>query len=112
MNISALIIALFGAFLGAVSQYLLKLSANKSYSKPIYNYLNIHVISAYAILFLITVANLYTLRFLPLYMLPMIEATSFIHVAIISSVLLKEKQSKKKLFGLVLIIVGVILATI
>ena len=45
-------------------------------------------------------------------MLPMIEATSFIHVAIISSVFLKEKQSKRKLIGLVMIIAGVILASI
>ena len=112
MKTSALFIALFGSFFAAVSQYLLKLSANKTYSKPIYNYLNFYVISGYAILFAITIANLYTLRYLPLYMLPMIEATSFIHVAIISSVFLKEKQSRRKLIGLVMIIAGVILASI
>lgn len=112
MNISAFLIALIGAFFAAVSQYLLKLAANKQYSKAIYNYINPYVMGGYLLLFAITLANLYTLRYLPLYILPLIEATSFIHVAILSTCLLKEKQSKRKIIGLSLIIIGVIVATI
>lgn len=111
-NYFALFISLFGAFLAAITQYLLKKEASIEHSSLIGAYLNLRVISAYTILLIITAMNLYALKFLPISLMPMIEATSFIHVAIISHFFLHEKISKKKILGLVLIMIGLLIASI
>ncbi len=112
MNNLALFIALTGALLGAVSQFMLKLAANKNYKTGLQQYANPLVIGAYLLLIIITLANLYSLRFIPISLMPLIEATSYVHVAIIGYFFLKENISTKKIIGLALIIIGLIIASI
>ncbi|NMD37066.1 MAG: EamA family transporter [Christensenellaceae bacterium] len=112
MNKLALFIALTGAFLGVVSQFMLKLAANKKYKNGLQQYFNPLVIGAYLLLLIITMANLYSLKFIPISLMPLIEATSYVHVAVIAYFFLKESISPKKLLGLCLIIIGLIIASI
>ena len=74
---------LAGTFFTAISQVLLKQSANKKYSNPLLEYLNWRVIVAYGIFF----------------------------VLIFSRVILNEKITKGKLVGNLLIIAGILIYT-
>lgn len=108
----ALLIALLGAFFSSLSQYLLKRAAEKPGANRLQGLLQPQVLLAYAIFFLVLVANLFTLKHLPLYVLPLIEATSYVYVALLSFFVLKEKLSKRKLLGLLCIVAGVVIASL
>ena len=74
------LILLFGVFISAVSQVLLKKSALKTYDSRIKEYLNIRVITAYAIFFVSTLLCIIAYRGIPLSMGPLLEATSYFYV--------------------------------
>lgn len=102
-------IMLFGTFISAVSQVLLKLAANRTYENKIREYLNPFVIVAYGIFFLATVMNVVAYKVVPLSMGPILEATSYLYVTVFGVTIFKEKINSKKLIALVLIIVGIII---
>ncbi|MDY5730784.1 MAG: EamA family transporter [Eubacteriales bacterium] len=104
-------IAFFGAFLGAVSQLLLKQAANRHY-KGLRMYANPYVMSAYFIFFAITFANVFALRYIPLFLLSLIEASGYIYVAVFSAFVLKERIRKKQGIGLLLILAGILIASL
>ena len=108
----ALMIALLGALIGSLSQYLLKRAADREHRGKLGGLLQPRVILAYALFFMVTIANLFTLRHLPLFLLPVIEASSYVYVALIAYFLLRERVGRRRLIGLGLIILGVILASI
>lgn len=108
----ALLVALTGAFLSALSQYLLKRAAEKSHQNALRSLLQPKVLLAYSIFFVVLLANLFTLKYLPLYLLPIIEASSYVYVALFSVFLLKEPLSKRKFLGLLCILAGVVLASL
>lgn len=108
----ALLIALAGTFLGSLSQYLLKKAAGKSYASRLAAFLNPQVLFAYALFFAVTLANLFSLKYLPLYLLPVIEATSYVYVALFAALLLKERVGWRRRIGLALIILGVLIASL
>lgn len=107
-------IAIFFAsvLIAAISQVLLKKSAMKQYSYRWGDYLNPYVIGAYALLFLSMFLTIYAYKGVDLKTGPVIEATSYIYVAILSAVFLKEKISGKKKLGLAIITAGVIISTV
>ena len=107
-------VAIFMAsvFIAAVSQILLKKSAMKQYDYKFGDYLNPYVICAYGLLFLSMILTVYAYKGVDLKTGPVIEATSYIYVAVLSAIFLKEKISNKKKSGLLIIIVGILISNI
>ena len=114
MNELAAYIGVFiaGVFLSSVSQIMLKASAGKTYPSRLREYLNPLVIFAYVLFFSCTFIGLYALKVVPLSMSPVLEASGYIFVAILSRIILKEKISKKKTLGLGIIIAGILIYAI
>ncbi|WP_293972562.1 multidrug ABC transporter [uncultured Ruminococcus sp.] len=95
--------------ISSISQVMLKTSANKSYSDRIKEYLNPTVIIAYGLFFLSTLITVFAYKVVPLSLGPVLESTGYIFVAVLGVVLLKEKMSRRKLFGMILILAGIAL---
>lgn len=100
-------IFLLGVFLSAVSQVMLKMSAQKTYSSGIKEYLNPFVIIAYAIFFGTTLLTVLAYKKVPLSMGPILESTGYIYVTIFGAIFFHEKINIRKIAGLLLIILGI-----
>lgn len=98
---------LFGVFLSAVSQVMLKKAALKEYSSKMKEYLNPLVILAYVIFVGTTLISVYAYRVVPLSLGPILEATSYIYVTIFGIVIFRESINLRKISGLLLIIAGI-----
>lgn len=103
------LIFLFGVFISSLSQIILKKSANTKYSSKIKEYLNPSVIFAYIIFFGATLCSLLAYTVIPLSFGPIFESAGYIFVAVLSRLFLKEKISRKKVLGLSVIIIGIII---
>lgn len=99
----------FTAFLSALSQILLNVSARKKHKNHLAEYLNVWVILSYAILACVLVMNVYLLRFMNLKEENAIAASTYAFVLILSRIIFKEKITAKKVIGNVLIIVGILI---
>lgn len=100
---------LFGTFISAVAQVLLKKSAQKTYESLIKEYLNPYVIVGYAISFAATICSVLAYRVVPLSLGPVLESTSYIYVTIFGAAIFKEQITKRKLLALLLIIFGILI---
>lgn len=105
-------IFLFSVFISAVSQIMLKKSAQKTYETRLKEYLNPLVIFAYAIFFLSSLVTMMAYKVVPLSMGPILEASGYVFVSVLGYIFLKERISKRKLLGMGVIIGGIILFTI
>ncbi|MGN0502889.1 MAG: EamA family transporter [Ruminococcus sp.] len=103
------LIFIFGVFISSVSQILLKKSAQVEYGSKIKEYLNPRVIFAYIIFFGATLCSVLAYTKIPLSFGPILESAGYIFVAILSRLFLKERITKKKLIGLSVIIIGIII---
>ena len=114
MNELTVYICIFiaGVFISSVSQIMLKRSAQKMYESRLKEYLNPLVIFAYVLFFGCTFISLYALKVVPLSMSPVLEASGYIFVAVLSRLFLKEKITKKKALGLGVIICGILVYAI
>lgn len=101
-------IFIFGVFISAVSQVLLKKAADKEYSSVIREYLNVRVISAYAIFFGATLITILAYKVVPLSMGSILDATGYVFVTIFGVTIFDEKITFKKGIALALIIAGVL----
>ena len=107
-----IVLFLLSVLIAAVSQILLKISANRQYTSRTKEYLNVGVIAAYAIFFLSSLLTVLAYRGVPLSMGPALEATGDLWVTILGRVILKERVNIRKIFGLAVIVFGVILSGI
>lgn len=103
------VIFLFGVFISSVSQIMLKKSAETTYESRIKEYLNPRVIFAYVIFFGATLCSIIAYTVIPLSLGPILESAGYIFVAVLSRMFLKEKITKKKMLGLSIIIIGIII---
>ena len=87
---------------------MLKKSAEKQYESKLKEYLNPLVIIAYILFFGTTFISMYALKVVPLSMAPILEASGYIFVAVLSYIFLKEKLTKKQLIGMALILAGIV----
>lgn len=99
---------LFGVFISAISQVILKKAAMKTYKSPLYEYLNPLVILSYAIFVGATLLSVLAYRVVPLSLGPILEATSYIYVTIFGVVFFQEKLNAKKILGLAFILCGIV----
>lgn len=97
------------AFLSALSQMMLKRSADKTYKNALEAYLNPSVILSYGILFATMLINMLAYRSLPYLVGQTLIATSYIFVMLLGRMILGEKLTKKKIAGNLLIIVGILI---
>lgn len=103
------LIMVFGVVIAGFSQLLLKTAAQKTYRHWIYQYLNVRVILGYGIMVVSTLCTVYAYRVLPLSMAPACDASGQVVVSFLSWVLLKEKITRRKLIGLIAILIGILL---
>lgn len=97
--------------LSSVSQVILKTSANKEHSGFIKEYLNVRVITAYAIFFASTIITVFAYKYVPLSLGPVLESSGYVFVAVLSYFILKERLTKKQIIGMMLIIAGVLVVS-
>ena len=105
-------IYLVGVLISSFAQILLKKSADIQRENKFKEYLNIKTMFAYFIFFGATLCTVLAYKYVPLSTGPILEATEYIFIAILSLWLLKEKISKRKLIGLIIILIGVIIFSI
>lgn len=104
---------MFGAtFFTAISQVLLKQSAEKEHKSWIFEYLNWRVITAYGISFSILLLNTYAYTKVDMKYGAVIDTFSYVFVMVLSYLILKEKFTKGQLIGNLMIITGVMVYTL
>ena len=108
----SVVIFVISVCIASTSQLLLKKSANQERKNKWQEYLNKYVILAYALLFISTILTMLAYKNLELSMGVMIESISYIIIAIASYFLFKEKITKTKAIGIIMIIAGVIIASV
>ena len=108
MNRTFLFIMLGGTFFSAISQILLKQSANIQYSNPLREYLNWRVILAYFLFFGIPLLNTWCYTKVDMRYGPVIDTAAYVFVLLLSKVILKEKITKRKIAGVILILIGAV----
>ena len=101
-----------GTFFTAFSQLLLKQSAGKTYRHPIFEYLNWRVITAYIIFSGVLLLNTYALTQVDMKYGAVIDTFSYVFVMLLSYFILKEKFTKGKLAGNLLIMTGIFIYTL
>lgn len=104
------LIMLTGTFIASCSQIILKKAAEKEYPSKIAEYMNPMVIGAYFFFFGASLCSVLGYKVVPLSIGPILEATGYIWVAILGKIFLSEKIGAKKALGLVIIIIGIIVA--
>lgn len=104
-------IMLLSVLIANFSQLLLKSSAGKTYERWYKQYLNAQVIGGYGLLGVSFLCSFFALRgdALPLSMAPIWNSIGYVFMTILAYVFLKERPSRRKLLGLLVIIVGIVL---
>ena len=103
------LLLLFGVFISAISQVLLKKAAMKQYASRLQEYLNPQVIFAYVLFVGTTFLSILAYRGIPLNLGPVLETTSYIYVTIFGVTIFREQLTPKKVFALGLIILGIVI---
>ncbi len=106
------LIMLSGTLIASISQIVLKKAAEKEYPNKLAEYLNPMVMGAYVFFFGASLCTMLGYKVVPLSIGPILEATGYIWVAILGKIFLGEKISLKKGLGLVIIIVGIVIAAL
>lgn len=108
LNVYALV-AVTGVVIASFSQILLKVGANRPHISFIRDYLNAPVIIGYGLMFVSLFGSLIAYRGLPMTAVPIIEAIGFILVPVLSRLFFKEKFTKEKIIGIIVIFAGIII---
>lgn len=108
LSISSFVIMLCGVTIAAFSQILLKTSANIEHSGFWKQYLNWRVILGYVMLLVSMLFAVWAYTGMDYKYGPAIESVGFVIVAVLSCVILKEKLTKKKIIGNILIVAGLV----
>ena len=108
LSVTSVIIMLCGITIAAFSQLLLKTSANKEHKSFWAQYLNKRVILGYVMLLISMLFAIWAYSGMDYKYGPAMESVGVALVAILSCIILKEKMTKRRLAGTVLIIAGLI----
>ncbi|MBR3316263.1 MAG: EamA family transporter [Atopobiaceae bacterium] len=101
------LILLGSVFVSAISQVMLKISANRSHGSAVREYANPLVVGAYALFVVSTLLTVYAYKEVPLSLGPVLEATSYIYVTVFGVLLFKERVGTPKIVALALIVGGI-----
>ncbi|MBR2188223.1 MAG: EamA family transporter [Eubacterium sp.] len=95
-----------GTLISAVSQLLLKQSADREHESWIREYLNWRVILAYGMFFGVLLLNTYAFTKVEMRYGAVIDTLTYIFVFVFSILILRERVSRNKLIGSLLILLG------
>ena len=104
-----IIVWIISVLISSIAQVMLKAEANKGHESRLKEYLNPMVIGAYGIFFLSTFLTMYALKYVPLTYSPIIEPLSYIFVPVIGVLVLKEKLSRRRVLGIVIMLAGIVI---
>ena len=93
--------------ISSFSQILLKTSARKEYTSIVNEYLNSYVIIGYGMMVIATLTTILAYRGLDYKNGPVIESLGYLFIMVLSHFFFKEKISRKKLLGNLMILAGV-----
>ena len=102
-------IFVLSVLVSSISQIMLKKSADKTYDSRLGEYLNPRVITAYGLFFLSTIITVFAYKYVPLSSGPILDSSGYIFVAVLGYIFLKERFTKKKIIGMILILMGIAL---
>lgn len=102
-------VILFGTFISAVSQVMLKKSAMEEHQSLVNEYLNPMVIGAYVLFFLATLCSVIAYRGIPLSLGAVLESTSYLYVTWFGVKIFHESITGRKRTALALILSGIII---
>jgi multidrug transporter EmrE-like cation transporter len=111
-NLGYLFLFLAGVFISAVSQILLKQSANKVHSTRLREYLNFRVLFAYVLFFVAALISILAYTRIALSLGAVLESAGYIFVLGMGVSILKEKLSGTKIAGMILIMTGILLVSV
>lgn len=103
------IFVLISITVAAFSQIMLKKAASKEYPNFIRQYLNVHVIVGYGLMFVALLLTMLAYRSLEYRIVPLMESLGFILVMILSRIFFKEEITLKKVCGICIIIAGIVI---
>ena len=114
MNNDTLVLIFSGVFLcsvliSSISQILLKKSADRTYDSRLKEYLNPLVIIAYGMFFCSMMITMYCYRYVDVSAGPIFESAGYIFVGVLGYIFLKEKFTAKKIIGMLLIMIGIVI---
>ena len=109
MLIRYAMLIVLSSLISAFSQIMLKKAAQKEYSSKLKEYLNPLVICAYGIFVLCTLLTMYALKVVPLSMSPILEASGYIFISVLSYIFFHETLTKKQLCGMMLVLAGIVI---
>ncbi len=107
--LTGILLMLLSITVSGFSQVILKKAAGRTYASPIAQYLNVPVVSAYALFVLSTVFSALAYRTLPLSATPVFNALSQLIVAVLAFLFFREKPSRRRAAGLAVVIAGIVL---
>ena len=107
-----IVLFLVSVLVSSCSQILLKKSANKRHLNKVKEILNPMVILAYGCFLLASLLTMFAYKGVDLSMGPILEATSYLYIVVLSRVFLSEKLTKKKIIGNILIVIGIFIASL
>ncbi len=99
---------IFAELLAAASQILLKMSAGKKHASFLREYLNPQVISGYVLLLISMIIAIFCYRDLGYMGVVVMEPIAYIMVLLLSRIIFRERFTKKKLLGVLLILGGIV----
>lgn len=98
-----------GIFACSLSQLLLKRSANGKHGSLIGEMINPMVIAAYGIFLCSLLVNIWAMSHgVQLKEMAMLESLGYVFVPLSSVVLLKEKVNRRMVYGIILIMIGIV----
>lgn len=106
------IIYIMGVLISSFAQILLKKSAMIKHGSKIKEYLNLRTIIAYGMFFGATLFSMYAYKYIPLSMGPILGTLEYIFIAILSYLFIKEKITKRKFIGFVIVLFGILIYSI
>lgn len=102
-------IYLFTPLLSAISQLILKKAADNPRYSGVRFYLNAPVLLAYGLFFGCMLLNVVALRTLDLTVAGVLEASGYLYVMVLSCLVLREKITRRRLLGNLLIVLGIVM---
>ena len=103
---------LSGTFFSAVSEMVVKHTGDIKHQNRIREYLNFRVILSYTIYMLILLLNTWCYTKVDMRYGPVIDTAAYVFVLLLSHFILKEKITKGKIMGNLIIIAGILIYTL
>ena len=99
---------IFVELLASISQVLLKKSAQKEYPSRIREYLNVLVIGGYVLLVIGMIIGTFCYKHLGYMGTVVLEPIAYILVMILARIVFKEKITRTKIIGMIIIVTGIV----